>query len=875
MKFTKRAALTILFLFSGLFFSAAQELTADANTLLLLHFNGNLTGEQGETPLTAINITYQPGIFGQGAYLGINNLLEYSSAANIDEQTGTIECWIKPTWNANDSQDHRLLKYGNSGGMLFGKDAGNWWTNIFNLYGGSGDPEMSANAYAGNFWAAGEWHHIAVSWEMTDLKFYLDGELLAHTSPAYPLPAISETIFQIGGHGNTHFAEAVVDELRISNVVRSASEITASYTSGLTITGLSIEPSSTNLYPTWRKKPVVNVTSLQGANTIPSETLSWASSNPLVASVNNEGYIIAHSAGFTTITGSISGFSDDVMVTVTAPFAPPVYESIDPFLSTPASGALVEIPVVILRYLPTVDGVMLDASKAPDYWDLNPIPLTDLKATIDAFDKRVKFGLEEGSKFRGYNNPTAIPYIGYKVVEYITIYETTPPWEIGNYDGNGFPLYHIDHHSIFERFNLEHYINDLGVREVWIWDNGGMTSDWPSYDPMIHDPEDFRTGWESNMSSPVTGDISNSNRDNSDLPVYNHTYIVYGQNFRRSQAEAVHNRGHQFESMLSHVNQLQDGNTDLFWKKFVGQNASGQFITGRCGWTHMPPNTTADYDYLNPAVVNSDIEDWQPDGGGQTTPVSVSTWENLTYAWPGAATFSQKTESQWYLYWMQSIPGLNNEIPYGSYRITNWWAFIADWDQSINDGLGLYGLLLPIDLLSFEAKKSDHSVMLTWETAAESNNKGFEIQRSGDGFHWEISGFVNGQNTSVQEHYYAFLDKNPDNGLNYYRLRQVDNNENAQYSVIRTVEFQMSASPAKIEIFPNPATSNKLTVVVQIPDATIYQISIFDVSGKQWLSQTCVSEKIALVIKDLLPGVYFLKVEMEDRLFLEKIIVNK
>ena len=52
------------------------------------------------------------------------------------------------------------------------------------------------------------------------------------------------------------------------------------------------------------------------------------------------------------------------------------------------------------------------------------------------------------------------------------------------------------------------------------------------------------------MSSPLTGDISNSNRDNTDLPIYNSTYTVYGQNFRRSHAEAVHNHGHQLRGNI-------------------------------------------------------------------------------------------------------------------------------------------------------------------------------------------------------------------------------------------------------------------------------------------------------------------------------------
>ena len=218
-------------------------------------------------------------------------------------------------------------------------------------------------------------------------------------------------------------------------------------------------------------------------------------------------------------------------------------------LTTPARGHLNEIPVVIMRFLPTADGVNLDISKAPDFWDLGEITLEELKTKIDLFDKRVKFMLEEGTRFRGYKNSEAVPSIGYRVVEYITVYEQTPKGAISTHLKDGTPLYSPDFHKIFERFNMEHYVNELSVKEIWIW-MGGVNSDFPCYDPNIHKQEDFRNWWESNMSSPLTGDISNSNRDNTDLPIYKSTYTVYGQNFRRSHAEAVHNHGHQLGSDL-------------------------------------------------------------------------------------------------------------------------------------------------------------------------------------------------------------------------------------------------------------------------------------------------------------------------------------
>ena len=176
------------------------------------------------------------------------------------------------------------------------------------------------------------------------------------------------------------------------------------------------------------------------------------------------------------------------------------------------------------------------------------------------------------------------------------------------------------------------------------------------------------------------------------MPIYKSTYTVYGQNFRRSHAEAVHNHGHQLEAILSHANHLQFNNTDLFWKKFVGQDNQGNFITGRAGWTHMPPNTTEHYDYTETmTLVESDIEDWTPDNSGKKTLVNVDTYGKLEYAFPDKDhdKIQQLIESKWYIYWMQNMPGYNNGIKFENMTMTNWWEFTADWDQAISIGLGL------------------------------------------------------------------------------------------------------------------------------------------------------------------------------------------
>lgn len=431
-----------------------------------------------------------------------------------------------------------------------------------------------------------------------------------------------------------------------------------------------------------------NITLESGHEIEGDDLINWSLNNSALAKITND-KLLGMTQGNLIVSAEYEGKTDSKQIFVNAV----EFTEIPNFLATPASGSVNEIPIVIVRSLPTNDGINIDVSKAPDHWNLGEISLSDMKNKIDKYDIYTKFALEEATKFRGYNNATASPFIGYKVIAYITLYEQLPNSYIAIHKDEitGDDMYMPNYTQLFNRLNIEHYVNDLGMKELWLW-SGGVAPSSPSYDPAIHGTDSFLNLWESNMSSPLTGDISNSDRSNNDLPIYNDTYVVYAHNIRRTQGEAIHNRGHQYEAIFAHVNNLQDGNSNLFWKSFVGQDNSGNFITGRCGWTHMPPNTTQDYDYTNTAVVLSDIEDWKPDNSGEKKNTSVETWKNIPYQWPSEVpyTFDQKTETQFYIYWMQSYPGYQNTIPHGSKTMTNWWEFVVDWENALNTNLGLY-----------------------------------------------------------------------------------------------------------------------------------------------------------------------------------------
>lgn len=727
--------------------SRAQEHTSDANTLLLLHFNSSLSGASGETPTQASGVTYQAGIFGNAASFNTGNQVYYASANNLNSALGTLEFWIKPAWSGNDGGDHYALRFGDGGGLLFGKDGGNYWRSILNRY-GVGNPEVGTGFNVASEWSINQWHHAAFTWAGDSLKLYIDGALRATEKIAVALNAVTESAFQLGADNASAYLNATLDELRISNIERTTREIQTSYLNGVsTVSSLTMSPNQFNMYVTWSSTPALTAVTNLGAITIPNWAVTWTSSSAAVASVDANGTITANAAGAATITATYKGSQAQATVTVKAPVLQPTVESIDSRLATPATGYLHKIPVVVIRYLPTNDGVNIDPVVADWVGTIAAMKTKLLQESVDA-----KFMLEEGSRFRGYKTPTAQPALGYQVVHIVTVYEELPPGKPTGGPGEYFP----DYNQILTRFGAQNFVEAQGVKEFWVWGyhHGNIA-------PV-----------ESNMSSPTTGDISNSYRFNDDMPIYSKTYTLYNYNFTRSQNEAVHNHGHQLESILAHVNQLQDGNTTLFWNQFA--------TYGRCGNTHFPPNTTVEYGYNDMTLASSDIEDWRPDNLGAKKNVNANTWGNLVYAWPNGAPAdaNAKTEAQWYIYWMQNMPGIANGIPNGANQMTNWWEFTANWDAAIQSNLGLHGMppviATPTSLAAANANST--TINLSW-TDNSGNEVGFKIERKtgASGTYAEIA--------RVAANVRSYSNTGLTTGTTYYyRVRAYTSHGNSSYS---------------------------------------------------------------------------------------------
>ncbi len=111
-------------------------------------------------------------------------------------------------------------------------------------------------------------------------------------------------------------------------------------------------------------------------------------------------------------------------------------------------------------------------------------------------------------------------------------------------------------------------------------------------------------------------------------------------------------------------------------------------------------------------------------------------------------------------------------------------------------------LVLPVEMVSFDAKRVDEGVLLNWETASENENKGFFVQRSLDLQNWETLGFVPSASTFGNGAKYDFLDSEPLSGTVFYRLEQTDMSGRSNYSEV--VAVTLGDALQQFSFYPNP-----------------------------------------------------------------------
>ncbi|MFO7525244.1 MAG: T9SS type A sorting domain-containing protein [Ignavibacteriaceae bacterium] len=147
---------------------------------------------------------------------------------------------------------------------------------------------------------------------------------------------------------------------------------------------------------------------------------------------------------------------------------------------------------------------------------------------------------------------------------------------------------------------------------------------------------------------------------------------------------------------------------------------------------------------------------------------------------------------------------------------------------------------IPVELVSFSASVVNNSISLSWVTASEINNSGFEIEKKvgsgqyavGNPLSWEKIGFVEGNGTTTETKYYSFVDEGVSAGIYNYRLKQFDFDGTFEYSNEVQVEVHGVAEYSLSQNYPNPFNPST-TIEFQIPSDGFVTLTIYNTIGQE------------------------------------------
>jgi hypothetical protein len=150
-------------------------------------------------------------------------------------------------------------------------------------------------------------------------------------------------------------------------------------------------------------------------------------------------------------------------------------------------------------------------------------------------------------------------------------------------------------------------------------------------------------------------------------------------------------------------------------------------------------------------------------------------------------------------------------------------------------------MTVPVELTSFDAVVNNNDIHLSWTTATETNNRGFEVLRSDEinNNGWEKIGFTPGFGTTTEPKPYSFIDEELTEGKYRYRLKQIDFDGTSSYSEIVEVEINSPFNFSLEQNFPNPFNpSTKIrysipSVSLSKVEGSLVTLKVYDVLGNE------------------------------------------
>ncbi|MFA6617726.1 MAG: T9SS type A sorting domain-containing protein [Candidatus Neomarinimicrobiota bacterium] len=245
-----------------------------------------------------------------------------------------------------------------------------------------------------------------------------------------------------------------------------------------------------------------------------------------------------------------------------------------------------------------------------------------------------------------------------------------------------------------------------------------------------------------------------------------------------------------------------------------------------------------------------------------------------------------KIGESWHFGWIRASVTLeagNSKI------VIHDWAYEDTPDTPIKTGE--VDIPLPIELSSFGAIEQAGNVLINWQTASETENIGFVLQRkSGNGLWEDLADYRNdlgleGQGTSSKAHNYSYLDNSVLPGTSYsYRLGDIDHANKITWH--KEVEITLSEGREKMPgefglqaAFPNPFNPT-LTIRYGLTEDAQTKVNILDLQGKTIASlenkfQKAGSHELQWQATDAASGIYMVEIIAGGKRDLKKVLLTK
>lgn len=217
-----------------------------------------------------------------------------------------------------------------------------------------------------------------------------------------------------------------------------------------------------------------------------------------------------------------------------------------------------------------------------------------------------------------------------------------------------------------------------------------------------------------------------------------------------------------------------------------------------------------------------------------------------------------------------SVEGREMEIYYDDVNPSNSRIRLGTFGRGVWHS-SLASTTLPVDLVSFVGKKISHQVVqLDWKTSSEVNNDFFIVQRSIDGHDFEDIGIVQGAGYSSETLSYQLMDRDPFDGINYYRLVQKDFDGVKTFHNVIAVSFAHDGYKG-VEIYPNPIKGD-FVLYIDNQYIGLFDVEIYNQIGQKIFEMEQVSNgRYTIDLAGYPNGIYYLEVRNQDVLNTQKI----